>query len=292
MSWLVVDIHARAVNAQNCYAVYGLPAPSAYAGFIHALCLRAGVTPPASPQFAIGIHSAEVCGADSRYLANFALLRSAHRDIKHNSKDTQTQLDIPRLNLHATLVTDIDTTNADEDIGEHMQKALYGMGFAGGTLIHTLPGAGEATQLYLTDEAKQVNRVLFGAKLMRDASDWLSKAPTHNDLPDEDLFDRMLAYLAAPSKDGSQRRYGPRPTQGQLVPTCVGYRLMETPRTREGARKGYPHAFADPLIGLAELVTFSQLYGPEASGIQANEMWRYTRQNDCLLFTKGGLSNG
>jgi len=44
--------------------------------------------------------------------------------------------------------------------------------------------------------------------------------------------------------------------EGWILPSLVGYRLLESPRLRAGARGNFPHAFAEPIVGLlrAQLV--------------------------------------
>lgn len=69
-----------------------------------------------------------------------------------------------------------------------------------------------------------------------------------------DMFESSQEKKQADSKqnkDDATEAY-----HGRILPTLIGYRLLEAPRKRTGARRGYEHAFAEPLIGLlrAQLV--------------------------------------
>lgn len=48
-------------------------------------------------------------------------------------------------------------------------------------------------------------------------------------------------------------------TRPWLSATVLGYALLEAPTARAGSREGYPHAYAEPLVGLVQYVTRRQI---------------------------------
>lgn len=78
------------------------------------------------------------------------------------------------------------------------------------------------------------------------------------------------------------------PGDGWLVPTAVGYRLLEDPATVEKRRNtrnpAVPHVFVEPLAGIAELISVrkKQLTELDADAISAL-LWGWKTQDNLVL---------
>ena len=77
---------------------------------------------------------------------------------------------------------------------------------------------------------------------------------------------------------------------GWIVPANLGYALLETPRTRQGARDGRNHAFAEPMIGLVRFVSAAACRARDRA-LSPQDLWRYGWDDDQFLITnRQGLS--
>jgi CRISPR-associated protein Csy2 len=65
------------------------------------------------------------------------------------------------------------------------------------------------------------------------------------------------------------------------VPANLGYALLEPPASRQGAREGYPHAFAEHMIGLLRYTPMHQA----REAISLANLWRYGWDADQFLVT-------
>jgi len=75
----------------------------------------------------------------------------------------------------------------------------------------------------------------------------------------EDWMDVLLRVTArnreqSPSQETSQTEL----PSSWIVPTTLGYALLTQTAQRAGAREGYPHAFAEPLVGPVQYVSIRQ----------------------------------
>lgn len=71
---------------------------------------------------------------------------------------------------------------------------------------------------------------------------------------DDATLEAMLGMADEPSEGAGEEPIAAY--QGWILPSLIGYRLLEAPRARAGARGNMPHAFAEPVVGLlrAQLV--------------------------------------
>ena len=67
---------------------------------------------------------------------------------------------------------------------------------------------------------------------------------------------------------------------GWFYASLSGYQLLENPRTREGARYDQPHAYAEPIIGLHQLVYFK-------SGLTQTFFWFSEFNNNTYRLKQG-----
>jgi CRISPR-associated protein Csy2 len=88
-----------------------------------------------------------------------------------------------------------------------------------------------------------------------DAGDWLDRPPVRASLP-----------------------------SAWLIATTLGYALLTPTATRAGVREGYPHAFAEPLVGPAQYVSFYRF------GDRALPIWRpHWPRDDVFLLSQSDL---
>lgn len=78
------------------------------------------------------------------------------------------------------------------------------------------------------------------------------------------------------------------PGSGWIVPAAVGYRLLEDPETvpqrRRTRSKSVPHVFAEPVLGIAELVSVRNRRLTGANSTELNSLlWRWHAQGDLVL---------
>ena len=90
-----------------------------------------------------------------------------------------------------------------------------------------------------------------------------------------DSLDRLLdALTVTKSDDGKFHRQQP----GWLIPVAIGYRLLEEPLNRPGTRKQLPHAYAEPVISLAQWRYLpSLIHAANSCDLQGmGALWRHT----------------
>lgn len=106
----------------------------------------------------------------------------------------------------------------------------------------------------------------------------LCNAKEHLDGKDDDsrdALDRLLDALAVTKGDDDTFH---RQQPGWLIPVAIGYRLLEAPVARPGTRKQLPHAYAEPVISLAQWRYLpSLIHGANSCDLQGmGALWRHT----------------
>ncbi|HAO31908.1 MAG TPA: type I-F CRISPR-associated protein Csy2 [Candidatus Competibacter sp.] len=116
------------------------------------------------------------------------------------------------------------------------------------------------------------------ARRERRKADAPSEAPTSAD-----------ATELSDDEDGYDDRWGRVETRAPLpstwmVATTLGYALLTPPAARAGAREGYPHAFAEPLVGPVQYVSLRQF------GDRSLPVWRLDwPRDDVFLLSQPDL---
>lgn len=222
-----VLFNGYSISARNCGLVYGLPSPSTWIGFVHALCLQAKLLPSLRSGVTPIIQRFSINGFGNFDRYNFALLRSTERDIK---KDTQ--LDTPSAYFEGGVIFELDVDEEHKaNVLEILEDAMKFMRFAGG-MIEKQDKQGVQPQYYCQAADTLLNASKIpGITLLEHSLD-----------PSKELLNQIVK-LSSPEKE----------RKGWFMPSLMGYRLLEDlVANREGARKGYPHAYADPLLGIVE----------------------------------------
>lgn len=145
---------------------------------------------------------------------------------------------------------------------------LLGLRLAGGMLTVRA----ERVRL-LGDPAAALRHVPKPALLVEDHTDALIEEAQPGD---RDRLATLLRLLAEQRAHGLEEGEGGRihgDYQGYRVPVGIGFRALEAPRYREGARGGYPHQYAEPVIGLARLRTSASVRLAIAAGRTPPIFW-------------------
>ena len=162
----------------------------------------------------------------------------------------------------------VDLPGWDSEAG--LREAMTGKRIAGGTLQDD----GYSVEA-LTPDGSAFQKVRRGYAMVRPELPERLQITTG----DEDRLAEMASILF-PAK----RHRG----FGWIVPVSVGYRLLERPneapkrfRTRNG---GVPHVFAEPVLGMAELISVrnSRLTKLSEEMLQAI-LWRWVAKGDYVL---------
>lgn len=95
----------------------------------------------------------------------------------------------------------------------------------------------------------------------------------------EDWLDVLLRVTAwNREQNPSQQTSQPALPSSWIVPTTLGYALLTQAVKRAGAREGYPHAFAEPLVGPVQYVSFRDF------GERPLPVWQHGWLRDDVFF--------
>jgi CRISPR-associated protein Csy2 len=245
--WLAVTLSVQKASAKNAYCVYGHPSPFAFIGFAHALCLKAQVKQKGGVLAVF--HDIEMHATPNAFHEyGFDLVRSAQRDAKETKGGKgRTQLDTPMANLEVSICFEIQSANYD-GLKTRLKDILETMRFAGGVVA-----ASEFRVAETADEAFRIKAgfAMCAATLERSA---------------ENVFRRLLDKISIQ-----------RGKKGWFTASLVGFRLIEDPaEDRSGVRGGYPHAYADPMIGVVEFKSVRKA--------TVRDMWTIERSDRLIKF--------
>ncbi|MCP1674102.1 CRISPR type I-F-associated protein Csy2 [Natronocella acetinitrilica] len=161
--------------------------------------------------------------------------------------------------IRQTLILEIECNDEGRDaldrllIGGELAALLGNLRYAGGTL--TVRPRRIRIEASL---AEALARVPASAFLLEDRSELLAKQQPG----DRDRLDTLLRLISRPRRkpaategEHEQASAADQDYLGLLLPLAVGFVLLEHPRHRRGVRGGYPHAYAEPVIGLARART-------------------------------------
>jgi hypothetical protein len=247
--WLSVSLDVQGASALNAYCVYGHPSPFAFIGFAHALSDRTGIR-QTSGVLAV-FHRFSMRGHAEFDQFHFDMPRSTERDVKASA---QAQLDLPRSDLSVSVAFEFDPGELPIDaVHDRLLVVLDGMRFAGG-MIHSIG----SSDLRLSASAEEVLKMRPGYVMRR------SQVDIDPDAPFRSFIDGLSIK---------------RSKRGWRSPSLMGFRLLNAPFARDGARGGHPHAYADPLIGAVEFVSLR-----EAS---LDDLWRCERDQSRITFVTG-----
>lgn len=260
--FLVKNLRASRVNLlMNDFAA-GLPSPLAFLGLAAAIAPALGKArwerrPPATRRWEIGVlpilHRVDV--SEGRTKAELS-----------NDAGAFTPVEIPEdLTGSVTVSVLLDIPDC---IDEHLiGQALLGRRMAGGP-IHNA----EITAAAVTADGTAFRGVDRGYAMIRTELPKSAVVATGQ-------IDHLKSLAAELYLD---------PGPGWHVPVAVGHRLLEDPATvpkRANTRDPHiPHVFAEPVVGIAELVSVrnKRLTGLDDAGLR-DFFWRWTATGDWIV---------
>ena len=152
---------------------------------------------------------------------------------------------------HTIVIALVSLKHDVEEIQEQAKKFVLFNRFAGGD-IQVM--SDDNIQVYKNDKDLQEALKTEKGWLIQDASaELVSEA---KDSGYRKTFNNFLATFVEIDKDNN-KQYKKR-RKGWYFASLAGYQLLEAPRKRAGVRADYPHAFAEPIIGLHKLDYYRQ----------------------------------
>ena len=96
---------------------------------------------------------------------------------------------------------------------------------------------------------KALSGIPASSFIIEDAANTLSDAMREN--PEKDSLSVLLDFIKRQKRAGNEAVKNPREYRPWYIPIAVGYQALEKkPAVRTGSRNGYPHLYAEPVIGL------------------------------------------
>ncbi len=113
---------------------------------------------------------------------------------------------------------------------------------------------------------------------VKDRSDLL--APS-DDYPDDDLLDRLMhALVVVETEDDDEIAYR-RHQSGWIIPIATGYQGIESPQVRDNVHQDALHVYAEPMIGLGEMISSKSLALSDDPKLEENDvLWVHRTQNE------------
>ncbi|MCX4030213.1 hypothetical protein H0A36_17720 [Endozoicomonas sp. SM1973] len=103
-----------------------------------------------------------------------------------------------------------------------------------------------------------------------------------DDGDEQDSLDRLLDVLALNKNDDGQYT---RNQPGWIIPTAIGYRLIESPKNRTGTRQPLPHAYAEPVTSVAQWRYLSSHSKNNLDLKNMQAIWQHTYDANNRLLT-------
>jgi len=259
MLFVVHDIRAERVNLLMNDFTAGLPSPLAFLG------LAAAVAPALSaPRWSIAVLPVlhEVNVSEGRTKAEMIPKGKAGEKAFKPAEIAEDLIGTVRVSL----LLDVPECSSAHAVAD----ALLGRRLAGGPIIN------ESLKVEaVTADGSALSRCRRGYALTRPQSASL-------DIVAGGRIDELQRFAATLySRDGADR-------EGLLVPVAVGHRLLENPtsapKRRHTRDPDIPHVFAEPLVGIAELVSVRnpKLTGLDEAG-RSDLMWRWVAEGDWIV---------
>lgn len=249
MSQFVVlpRVEIRNANAQPAWWMIGPPPLTAYVGFAHALALAIGAT--SHEGIAVVHHDIQFLGETHWDFGIETLLPHQFRAASfidkedYSSKNPHVLSSQPtaRCHLNASLVIRFpdDALFRFSDV----TTFLRGGRIAGGTVIGHgkpayFPPAGE--------DLAAVTKAVGSGHSIISRQDLMVKTEA-----DRDMLDVVLRLTRPVEKRSDDQKW--------LQPTSLGYVEITPRQKRRNVRGGFPHAYAEPLVGLVQYRTLREV---------------------------------
>jgi CRISPR-associated protein Csy2 len=145
-----------------------------------------------------------------------------------------------------------------------VEDFLHGARLAGGQILHHEP-------VKVLPDYQAVKRQMRGGYWLIERMDLLAEG---------DPLDKLIA-VCGKANASSQEVLSDALPDSWLTPTTLGYAAITDFAQRGGVRDNYPHAYAEPLVGLVQYVS------PRTWGDRPLPLWRsYWPQTDVFIVTQ------
>ena len=235
MSYLLIpDMRVQTANIHHSSFLLGGPPVMAAFFFAHAMGRQLGKNVRVNGTAYIH-HHMDVLGQSfygrlslqQRRGAAFTFSNKPKKDYSSKNEHALSLQPVANAHLRLSLIIDIDNLESMAGVNRFLHKAR----FSGGHII----SHGEPGQYDDLDEA--IDDLPAGFFVM-DRSDLMKTGTSDN--PAQTFIDRLGT------------RYESETGNTWLSAACLGYAMLTPYASREGAREGYEHAFAEPLVGLVQ----------------------------------------
>lgn len=244
-------LEVTAANAMPAWWFMAPPSPTAYVGFGQALALKCLVNAKAGDFIGVGVvlHDyrlrAEKVRGTYSYLPHQLRAASLIDAVDYSAKNKNALSLQPSARCDMTVSVAV-VFGEDADIDPtRLEKFMHSARIAGGVVA-------QSRKYLLEDGQASVRRKLGTGFAVHLRSDLMKPAAGQ---------DSLDALLLATRPDKETRAKNP-----WVLPATLGYAAVTPIENRIWTREGYPHAFAEPLVGLVQLMPIRQ------AGIP---IWRY-----------------
>ncbi len=261
MSYVLIPrIEVCGANAQSAYTVVSGPSPLAFLGFARKLLidLHGGdVTDTDCVRVAILHHDLEMRGEDG-YHFKPSQLRGSALTTGSNGKSNDYVTGGLSMSLQPVALCNITVSlilsGFDDFTADLIGEVARNLRIAGGHIR-------DFGHIRIFDSMNDAARRAGNGYFMTERNDILN-------VQGEDKIKAMLTAVSKREKD-----------DGWLIPINLGF-LPITPFTQKEASRGsFPHAYAEPLIGIVQYKTYRTLFEEE----KTVPLWRYARAGDAFV---------
>ena len=243
---LLPRLEVRAANAQATWWLINAAPVMAANLLAHNLGRKTGVFPK---QVGILHHDAQFLGEvfyrEFRPQQRRGAVYINADDYSSKNKHALSLQPTASCHLNVSLALAFDAVDGTPSVSE-VEDFLHGARLAGGQIVsHAKPCvAGSLTEL---------RQALPAGYWLVERSDLMSGS---------DPLDALIAACSRPRRrreESSGIGEGGTTVDSWILPTTLGYALLTEAGERPGARDGYPHAYAEPLVGLVQYRPLRQL---------------------------------
>jgi CRISPR type I-F-associated protein Csy2 len=288
------NLSATDANTHAGYYMLGLPAMTGITGFAHVIQrhwhdvfhdeidrrrrLKKNDTPDIAGVCFI-VHSMQKLESHPKYV-NYQLGSRVRGE-------TAATIDCRGVHLSFDLILRVDEkgnenrTSLEEYImGPKFLNFLKTLPFCSGRLTlpnRTVPGSvKQAISYFETKDGLKESLIGIPASsfIIEDAVDTLFEALKEN--PEKDSLSLLLDFIKRQKRSSREAEKKPREYRPWYIPIAVGYQaLEEKPAMRTGSRNGYPHLFAEPVIGLGLARSMGSYRFQIEEDMDMPVFWRY-----------------
>lgn len=242
---LIPSIRVQSANIVSSQIAVGGPPVTAALMFAHAMALKADLGVEVLG-VALIHHSIEPLGQwfygvfypQQRRAAAFTFTNSPAKDYSSKNKQALSLQPTASAHMRISLIIELDRpVTAPDSVSRFLGSAK----FSGGVVT----GHDSIAQFDEMDDALEHVQTGFAVLDRRDLLD-----PSHCANPAQ----AMVESLGRARESGDEDSW--------LSATCVGYAAITDFEAKQGAREGYPHAFAEPLVGMVQFRSMRQLDVP------------------------------